>query len=147
MAVMGLVLLVPGVQAQKKSIDSLLCRSGNFKLLFASKAATIFAIDHKAINVKSGETQSCNGTISIIGGKFAGGGYCKSIYPDGDISLVSWTASTKRGEGTWKFLYGTGKWKGVTGGGVYKEVTRGKPLAKGTYIGCVKSTGTYEGPK
>ena len=144
-ALVGLVLLVPAVQAEKKSGEALICRSGNVTLLFASKEATIFAVDQKGIFVKTGTTQSCNGTISIIAGKFVGGGYCKNMDSDGDITLTSWTL-LKRGEGTFTFLHGTGKWKGVTGGGEFKTVKRGKPIAKGTYQNCGKSTFTYELP-
>ena len=147
LAVLGFVLAIPAAYAEKKPIDSLNCRSGTVDLLQAGKEATVLALEMKGINPKTGETQRCIGVISIIAGKRMGSGYCKTIVdPKGDFTLVEWTSSGKRGEGTWKYLYGTGKWKGVTGGGEYKTAKRGKPIAKGTFQTCIRITGTYELP-
>ena len=145
-AVMGLVLLVPGVQAQKKSIDELNCNVGTITMLLASKEATVLAFEQKGLNTKTGVTQYCVGVISIIAGKYTGNGFCKKENQKGEITISEFTVP-KSGEGTWKYLYGTGMYKGITGGGKYKRVTRGKPIAKGTYQSCTKSTGTSEVPK
>ena len=146
MAVMSLVLLVPAVQAQKKSIDRLICNVGTITMLLASKEATVFAIEQKGLNTKTGVTQYCVGVISIIAGKYTGNGFCKNENQKGEINISEFTVS-KTGEGTYKYIYGTGVYKGITGGGKYKRVTRGKPIAKGTYQSCTKSTGTSEVPK
>ena len=145
-ALVGIVLLVPFAQAEKKSIDELTCGGGTLKLLTAGKEATVLAIEAKRINVKNGETQSCIGVISIIAGKQKANGYCMVLGPEEGFRLLEFTGSEKRGEGTWKFLYGTEKWKGITGGGKYKIVNRGKPIAKGTFQSCNQVTGTYELP-
>ena len=140
-AVIAVVLFVPVAQAGKK-YEVVHCRSGVPTLLTAGKGATVVAIEMKGISPQSGQTSQCFGLTSIIGGKRKGKGFCKTIDPDGDFNLLEWTGS-KRGEGTWKFIYGTGKWKGITGDGKYKVVKRGK-VAKGTFQMCVQETGTYE---
>ena len=146
MAVMSLVLLVPAVQAQKKSIDSLICNVGTLTMLLASKEATVLALEQKGLNSKTGMTHYCVGVLSIIAGKWTGNGFCKDENQKGEITITEFTVS-KSGEGTWKYLYGTGMYKGITGGGKYKRVTRGKPIAKGTYQSCSRLTGTSEVPK
>ena len=146
-AVLGLVLLVPLAQAEEKTVDEQVCRTGTIKLLFASKGATILAVENTGINVKTGVTSRCNGVISIIAGKRKANGYCKSTTAKGDITLVEWTGSSGQGEGTWKFLYGTGEWKGVTGGGEFKRVTAGRPIDKGTFQFCSRITGAYVVPE
>jgi hypothetical protein len=146
----GLALLVPAAQAEKKSLDIISCRSGTATLLSASTEATVLYVDAKGITVNSNDkifqnqTGRCIGVISIINGKRTGNGYCKYMDPDGDFTLTEWTGSGKRGEGTWKYLYGTGKWKGVSGGGTYENAARGKPIAKGTYQRCGRAKGSYE---
>ena len=60
--------------------------------------------------------------------------------------FVEWTGSGKRGEGTWKYLYGKGKLKGITGGGNWMVVKRGKSVAKGTFQNCIRVTGTFDLP-
>ena len=139
-------LLVPLVQAEKKH-DDLVCRAGTVKLLMVGKEATVLAIEMTGIGSKTGETSTCIGVISIVGGKRKGNGYCKIMNSKGDFKLEEWTSSAKRGEGTWKYTYGTGKWKGITGGGGYVTAKRGKPIAKGTFQSCFRVTGTYELPK
>lgn len=153
LALLGLVLSVPAAFAEKKPIDIMSCRSGEVSLLSATKEATFMAIDHKGVNVNSGnkyfdnQTHRCVGVIGIILGKTSSRGFCKYMNPSGDFFIVDWKGTGKSGECTWKFVQGTGIWKGVKGGGMCKRVEGSKPIHKGTYQNCLRVTGTFELPK
>ncbi len=139
--------IVPVAQAEKKVFESVKCGSGVVSLLSGQKGAIVLALEQNKIDIETGQSQQCNGVLSIIGGKRVGTGFCKELDTDGDFFLVQWTAGKKSGSGTWKYIFGTGKWKGVTGGGTYERILDGKPIAKGTYYNCSRGKGTYELPK
>ena len=151
---LGLILLIPTVNAEEKSINIVSCRSGTFTMLTASKELVVFGYELKGIDQDLKEdkifenyTHSCMGTTRILGGEQLSKGYCKYMGPDGDIFVVSYDGLMGKEPLTWEYIYGTGKWKGIKGGGTVKEIARGKPIAEGTFQSCIEVSGTYEVPQ
>ena len=72
-------------------------------------------------------------------------GFCKYLYPNGDINIIEWDG--KANGGNWKFLLGTGKWEGIKGGGTWSIIQRAKSIAPGTFQNCRMMKGTYELPQ
>ena len=72
-------------------------------------------------------------------------GYCKYMYPNGDITIMEWDG--KANGGNWKLLLGTGKWEGIKASGTWSILQRAKSIAPGTLQNCRTIKGTYELPK
>ena len=142
--------LLPGLApAAETPLDITVCRAGTVQFLEQSKEATLTLIDFSGVVSASNDkrfenmTSRCIGVGSNVNGKLAGNGFCKYLDPDGDVSVIAYTASDKFGEGSWKYVHGAGKWTGIQGGGIYKVFTRGKPIVAGTLQNCNRVTGTF----
>ena len=155
-SLLGLMLLIPMVNAEEKTMNIIRCRSGTTTMLTASKELVVYGFELKGIDqdlkpdkVFENYTHSCVGAGQILGGKQITKGYCKYMAPDGDFFIVSFDGPGGAEPTPWEYIHGTGKWKGVKGGGTVKYITRGKPIpiVEGTFQSCIEVMGTYEVPK
>ena len=77
-------------------------------------------------------------------------GYCISLAPDGDKTLIEVRQENMKPgpglrKGTWKYIGGTGKFAGIQGGGDF--TTYGvRPAEDGTYQNVGKNKGSYKLP-
>ena len=144
--------LYAGPAAPQQAYTTFECRAGTLAWIArGDDAATIFGIDHRGVQQSTHEsklfhnwTQRCVGSVGNIGGKFAGGGYCKNVDPaSGDFVVVHWTADEKRpNAGIYSLVHGTGKLKGISGGGTYEPSGTFRPVEDGTYQNCINVKGT-----
>ena len=145
----SIVIFAPSIQAAEP-FAATACRSGTMTVVEGSKALMILGVELKGI-LRS-NTEMFNNTSEICVGVYKGtgddvtqNGYCKYLYPNGDINVVEWDGS--RNEGKWTYLMGTGKWDNIKGGGTWKNLQRAKSIAKGTFQNCIELEGSYELPK
>lgn len=126
------------------------CRSGKMTVVEGSKTLMILGVELKGIlrsdtEMFNNTSEICVGTYKKIGDEVTQSGYCKYLYPNGDINVVEWDGS--RNEGKWNYLLGTGKWENIKGAGTWKNLQRAKSIAKGTFQNCIELKGSYELPK
>ncbi len=69
----------------------------------------------------------CFGSVMIDKGAVSGEGLCHYTDADGDMVLMTWTATGMaeggRTTGDWEVTGGTGKWDGASGGGTFNAGT------------------------
>jgi hypothetical protein len=90
-------------------------------------------------------SEMCVGLVCKMGDDITQRGYCKYMYPNGDITIMEWDG--KADDGNWNLLLGTGKWEGIKASGTWSILQRAKPIAPGTVQNCRTIKGTYELPK
>jgi len=90
-------------------------------------------------------SEMCVGLFIKMGDEITQRGYCKYLYPNGDIIIMEWDG--KANDGKWKLPLGTGKWEGIKGSGTWSIIQRVKSIAPGTLQNCRTIKGTYELPK
>jgi hypothetical protein len=144
-----ILLFVSEIQAAEP-FEATACRSGKMTVVQGSKELMILGVELTGILRSNTEmfnntSEICVGIFKKMGDETIQMGYCKYLYPDGDINVVEWDGS--RNEGKWKYLLGTGKWENITGGGTWKNLQRAKSIADGTFQNCIMLNGTYELPK
>lgn len=142
--------------AQAQEFDATHCYFGTATVAFASDEATVAIFDHKGIYRSNGDKKllhgfsiHCTGLTTALNKKRTVTGGCKVLDPKGDsISLVFEGAGPPGGDsGTADAVAGTGAWKGVTGGGKWQVHTASKPLAPGSFQGCLRYHGAFTVPK
>ncbi len=144
-----ILLIAPEIQAAEP-FEATACRSGTMTVVQGSKELMILGLELKGIlsgttEMFNNTSEICVGTFKKTGDEVTQMGYCKYLYPNGDINVVEWDGS--RNEGKWKYLLGTGKWENIKGGGTWKNLQRAKSIADGTFQNCIMLNGTYELPK
>jgi hypothetical protein len=112
------LLFVPSIQAAD-SFESTACRSGTMTMVQGSKELMILGFELKGILQSNTEmfknaSEICVGTIKRMGDETMQMGYCRYLYPDGDINVVEWNGAANGGK--WQYLLGTGKWQNIKGG-------------------------------
>ncbi len=136
--------------------DFTLCVAGPTTMLSSSQELLIVSVELKGIIMSDHENKVFDnfaytflGLSRIMDGQIDARGYAKLTDLDGDFVFTETTTLGSVGKPAWKwkFLYGTGKWKGITGGADVRSITKRWPLIEGTYMGCYKTTGTFELPK
>ena len=150
-ALSAIFVFIPPTQAQE-AFESTVCCSGTMTMIHNSKELTIFSIDLKGVarsvtnsEIYNNASEWCVGIVRITGETIEQRGYCKYLYPNGDITIGEYEQNIRGGE--WRFLMGTGKWQGIKGGGTWTSLLRAKPIAPGTFQSCRTIKGTYELPK
>ena len=143
------LLFVTSIQAAD-TFESTACRSGTMTVVQGSKELMILAFELKGIVQSNTEmlnnaSELCVGTFKTMGDETTQMGYCKYLYPNGDINVVEWNGAAN--EGKWQFLLGTGKWQNIKGGGTYRVIQRAKSVVEGTFQNCMILEGSYELPK
>jgi hypothetical protein len=142
--------------AQAQEFDATHCYVGTGTVAFASDEALVAIFDHKGIYRDNGDKKllngfsiHCTGLTKVINKKRTVSGGCKVLDPKGDsISLVFEGAGPPGGDsGTADAVAGTGAWKGVSGGGRWQVDTPSKPLAPGSFQGCLRYHGAFKVPK
>ena len=146
----AIFVLIPTVQAADP-FESTVCASGTMTMIHNSKELKIFSIDLKGIarsdtnsEIYNNASEWCVGIVRIMGDEIEQRGFCKYLYPNGDITIGEYEQNINGGK--WRFLMGTGKWQGIKGGGTWSS-QRAKPIAPGTFQNCRTIKGTYELPK
>ena len=146
--VMIIFLFVPAVQAAD-SFESVACRSGTATFIQNTKELFIMGFELKGIlqsksnaEILNNVSEQCVGTTKRAGEEAVQKGFCRYMYPNGDVNVVEWDGGAN--DGKWQFLSGTGKWENIKGGGTWKALQRPKPIAEGTFQNCITITGTYE---
>jgi hypothetical protein len=147
----AIFVLIPTVQAADP-FESTVCVSGTMTMLHNSKELMAFSFELKGMvlsntnsEIFNNASEMCVGLWSRMGDEITQRGFCKYLYPNGDINIIEWNGGANGGE--WKFLSGTGKWEGIKGGGPWSILQRAKSIAPGTVQSCRKIEGTYELPK
>ena len=117
-----------------------------------SKELTIMGFELKGMlrsntnsEILDNVSEICVRIFENKGDEITQSGYCKYMYPNGDINVVKWDGDSKGGD--WKFLLGTGKWENIKGGGEWSMLQRAKPIAAETFQNCMMIKGTFELPK
>jgi len=133
-----------------ESFEATACRSGTATMVQASKELLVMGFELKGMLQSNTEmlnhaSEVCVGTIKRIGEETIQMGFCKYLYPNGDINVVEWDGA--RNGGNWKYLLGTGKWENIKGGGTWQMIKRAKPIVEGTFQNCIDLKGSYELPK
>ena len=144
-----ILLIAPAIQAAEP-FEATACRSGTMTVVQGSKELMILGVELKGIlrsntEMLNNTSEICVGILKIMGEETTQMGYCKYLYPNGDINVLEWDGV--RNAGQWKYLMGTGKWENIKGGGTWKNLQRAKPIADGTFQNCIMIKGTYELPK
>lgn len=131
------------------SFESVACRSGTTTYIQNTKELVIMSYELKGIlqsksnaEILNNVSEQCVGTLKRAGDEAIQRGFCRYMYPNGDINIVEWDGGTN--DGKWQFLSGTGKWENIKGGGTWKANPRPKPIVEGTIQNCITITGTYE---
>jgi hypothetical protein len=131
------------------SFESMACRTATITNFQNSKELVIMTIELKGVlqsktnsEILNNVSEMCAATYKKAGDEIAQRGFCKYMYPNGDINVVEWDGGAN--DGKWHFLLGTGKWENIKGGGAWKVYLRAKPIAEGTGQSCMTITGTYE---
>jgi hypothetical protein len=135
--------------ASADSFESLACRSGTATYIQNTKELVIMSFEVKGIlqsksnaEILNNVSEQCVGTLKRAGDEAIQRGFCRYLYPNGDINVVEWDGGAN--DGKWQFLSGTGKWENIKGGGTWKAILRAKPIVEGTFQSCMTITGTYE---
>jgi len=135
--------------ASAQAFESMACRSATITNFQNSKELVIMNIELKGIlqsktnsEILNNVSEMCVGTFIKVGDEITQRGFCKYMYPNGDINVVEWDGGAN--DGKWQFLLGTGKWENIKGGGTWKVFQRAKPIVDGTGANCMTITGTYE---
>ena len=144
-------IFIPAVQAGD-SFESTACVSGTMTMLHSSEELMVAGLELKGpvrsntnTEILNNVSEMCVGLFARMGKEITQSGYCKYLYPNGDINTLQWNGGADGGE--WKFLSGTGKWEGIKGGGTYSVIQRVKSIVPGTFQNCRTIKGTYEVPK
>ena len=150
-AFLAIFVFIPTVQAAD-SFESTACRSGTATMVHNSKELMIMGFELKGMlrsntntEILNNVSEICVGTFEQAGDQITQSGYCKYMYPNGDINVVKWDGNGKGGE--WKFLLGSGKWENIKGGGTWNILQRAKSIEAGTFQNCMTIKGTFELPK
>jgi hypothetical protein len=135
--------------ASAQAFESMACRSATITNFQNSKELVIMNFELKGIlqsktnsEILNNVSEMCVGTFKKVGDEITQRGFCKYMYPNGDINVVEWDGGAN--DGKWQFLLGTGKWENIKGGGNWKVFLRAKPIVEGTAQSCMTITGTYE---
>jgi len=133
-----------------ESFEATACRSGTATMVQASKELMVLSFVLKGMLQSNSEmlhhvSEVCTGTIKRMGEETTQMGYCKYLYPNGDINVVEYDGV--RNGGNWKYLLGTGKWENIKGSGTWQMIKRAKPIVQGTFQNCIQLNGSYELPK
>ena len=145
----SVVIFAPSIYAAEPFVATA-CRSGTWTAVESNKALMVLGVELKGIlrsntEMLNNTSEICVGVYKRTGDDVTQNGYCKYLYPNGDINVVEWDGS--RNEGKWTYLKGTGKWENIKGGGTWKNLQRAKSIAKGTFQNCIELKGSYELPK
>lgn len=148
-ALITLLLFPPIIQAAD-TFEATACRIGTMTMVQGSKELMILGFELKGILQSNTEmfknaSEICVGTMKRMGDETNQAGYCKYLYPNGDINVVEWDGAAN--EGKWQYLLGTGKWQNIKGGGKWRNIQRAKPIVEGTFQNCIILDGSYELPK
>ena len=134
--------------AEPIPIDQLGCGNMEITTVFSTGEMTLVSWSVKSIvrdQSDRGEpdmSQHCVGTTLTHGDRRVARGYCTSVYPDGDRTLIE-VSREGEGPGTWRFIDGTGKYAGVSGEGSYRFITQARPVEEGTWQFCIQNLGSY----
>jgi hypothetical protein len=135
--------------ALAQAFESMACRSATITNFQNSKELVIMNFELKGIlqsktnsEILNNVSEMCVATYKKVGDVISQRGFCKYMYPNGDINVVEWDGGAN--DGKWQFLLGTGKWENIKGGGSWKVFLRAKPIVEGTGQSCMTLTGTYE---
>ena len=135
--------------ALAQTFESMACRSATITNFQNSKELVIMNFELKGIlqsktnsEILNNVSEMCVATYKKVGDEITQRGFCKYMYPNGDINVVEWDGGAN--DGKWQFLLGTGKWENIKGGGTWKVFLRAKPIVEGTGQSCMTLTGTYE---
>ena len=150
-ALLAVFMFIPTIQAAEP-YESTACKSGTMTIIHSSAELTVMSFELKGIirgntdsEILNNASEWCVGILRQMGNELTQNGYCKHLYPNGDIHIVEFGGNLSGGE--WEFLLGTGKWEGIKGGGSWSYLQRAKPIAPGTFHNCTISKGTYELPE
>jgi hypothetical protein len=142
---------IPTVEAAE-SFESTACASGTSTMVHNSKELMVLGFEFKGIvrsntnsEIFNNVSEMCVGLFCKKGDDITQRGYCKYMYPNGDITIMEWDG--KADDGNWNLLLGTGKWEGIKASGTWSILQRAKPIAPGTVQNCRTIKGTYELPK
>ena len=148
---LAIFVFISTVQASDP-FESTACVSGTMTMLHNSEALMISGFELKGpvrsntnAEILNNVSEMCVGLFTRMREEITQSGYCKYLYPNGDINTLEWNGDGNGGE--WKFLSGTGKWEGIKGGGTYSVIQRVKSIAPGTFQNCRMIKGMYELPK
>ena len=150
-AFLAIFIFIPTAKAADP-FESIACRSGTATMVHNSKELTIMGFELKGMlrsntnsEILDNVSEICVGIFENKGDEITQSGYCKYMYPNGDINVVKWDGDSKGGY--CKFLLGTGKWENIKGGGEWSMLQRAKPIAAGTFQNYMMIKGTFELPK
>jgi len=150
-AFFAIFVFIPTVQAADP-FESTACVSGTSTMLHNSKELMVLSFEMKGIvrsntnsEIFNNVSEMCVGLVCKMGDDITQRGYCKYMYPNGDITIMEWDG--KANGGNWKLLLGTGKWEGIKASGTWSILQRAKSIAPGTLQNCRTIKGTYELPK
>jgi hypothetical protein len=139
---------MPTIQAADP-FESTACVSGSMNVIHQSEQLITMSMDLKGIvrsdtnsEILNNASEWCVGLYNKMGNETTQRGFCKYLYPEGDINVIEFNGDANGGD--WKFLLGTGKWEGIKGGGTYTVTQRAKSIAPGTFQNCRQIKGTYE---
>ena len=149
---LAMAIFIPAAVQAQESFESTVCVSATLNVIHMSDEILLSSFDLKGM-VRSDSNSEflndvsewCVGLTGKVGDKMSQRGYCKYVYPNGDINLGEWEGIGS--DGTFKFIFGTGKWQGLKGEGTWNVIQRAKSVAPGTFQNCRKLKGTYELPK
>jgi len=145
---LAIIVFIPTAQAADP-FESTACRSGTSTMVHISKELMIMGFELKGMlrsntntEILNNVSEMCVGIFKNAGDETTQSGYCKYMYPNGDINIVKWDGDSEGGD--WKFLLGTGKWENIKGGGTWSMLQRAKSIAEGTFQNCMILKGTFE---
>jgi len=151
MILLGLIGLVPVVQAKELEVDFTRCVHGKFTMLEQSPELAVAAIEDTGIATANGSsklldksTAFCSGYWYQLAGKRTGKQICKILDLDGDSLIVETNITgplTIPHDNPLSFVAGTGKFKGAQGTAMSTTFAAGKPLQPGTYDQCRRVVG------
>lgn len=132
------------------TFEATTCRSGSMTMVQSGNEIMILGFELKGITQSDSEmfknaSEICVGTLKRMGNESTQLGYCKYLYPNGDINLIEWDGAANNGK--WQYLFGTGKWQNIKGGGTWRNIQRAKAISEGTFQNCITMEGSYELPE
>jgi hypothetical protein len=151
--IFGLIMFIPGAQAQRQEFEGIQCNALTVNLLHSSPELGVSSLDQKGIiqsthpnKLFDNWTRHSILVFKRTDEKISWNGFTKNQAPDGDFIIWEFSGDSQRNN-IGKPILGTGKWKGVKGEYTSTKITKGKPIIPNTDQYCEKIVGWIELPK
>lgn len=134
-------------RAESLTVDSLACNSMDITPILTTETLTVSSWSLKGIVIDQSDaggpdaSQHCVGVRLTQGDRTTVRGYCATMYPDGDQTVIE-VSRDREESGTWRLIDGTGKYAGATGEGTYEFITQARPVQEGTWQYCNRVAGS-----